>query len=116
MENATKDRRRCAALERHPAGGHLVEHCAEAEQVGTGVQFFSACLFRGHIRDCSHRNAWTGEGTLRGTGGGHATYGTAFRHELSESEIQDLRLVTLGHKDVGGFNVSMDDPFLVRRV
>ena len=37
-------------------------------------------------------------------------------HILRETEIQQLGLPTLSHKDVGGFDITMNDPLAVRCV
>ena len=45
---------------------HLVEHYSEREQVGSGVQFLGADLFRRHVCDRAHGSAGAGERLLQG--------------------------------------------------
>ena len=41
---------------------------------------------------------------------------TLFRHQLGQAEIHDLGLAPLGHEDIGGFDIAVDDAFGMRRV
>ena len=60
--HALQHGQRAAGPERRPAGGHLVEHAAEAEQVGPLVERLALGLLRGHVHrragdDAALRNA-----------------------------------------------------------
>jgi len=37
-------------------------------------------------------------------------------HKLGQPEVQQLYLAAMGKEDVGGFNVAMDDSFLMGRI
>ena len=48
--------------------GHFIEHGAEAEKIGAGVEIFAASLFRRHVGDGADGRAGTGEKQMVGGG------------------------------------------------
>ena len=101
---------RVAAAERGHAGDHLVEHDAEAEDVGAVVGGLARRLLRGAVahRAVGHADVRQGivglrrrrRAALRGV-----------RHEhLGEAEVEDPRLAAGPDDDVGGLEVAVDDP------
>lgn len=118
MRSSGHRRRRPA--ERSLTGGHLVEHRAEREQVGARVEVFAPRQFRRHVRHRAHGDARTrkmlrvGDGRCGRCVGSHGLAPSDC--ELREAKVEQLGPARLGDEDVGGFQVAMDDPFLVRRV
>ena len=102
------------SAERQCARRHLIQHCAEGEQIAPRIQFLSARLLWRHISDCAQRRTRAGQvlfvgrhradcrNLVRRTGRGR---------DLCQPEIEDLGVTALGDKDVGGFDVAVDDPF-----
>ena len=61
------------AIEGETAGGHLIKHCSEAEQVGAGVEGLAAGLLGRHVGDGAVGRAGAGEhGAVEGRAGGDA--------------------------------------------
>src|SRR4051812_3873839 len=52
----------------------------------------------------------------RGTGGCQLGYQTHLVHEFGKTEVQNLRLASLRHKDVCWLNVAVDDSLGVRGI
>ena len=95
------------------AGGHLVEHDAEREQVGARIDILAARLLGRHVGDgadvvpttlvkCSARAR---------LGGGAALVGRALGRQLGQAEVEHLHLAAAGDEDVGRLDVAMDDAF-----
>src|SRR5437899_6767693 len=49
------------AAEGKAAGGHLVHHGTEREQIAASVEVFASCLFRRHVGYSTNGRAGTGE-------------------------------------------------------
>ncbi len=98
------------------AGQHLVEHDAERPDVGALVDRLPLGLLGTHVRRGAedhprlrHRGGRDGRrvhrlGARRGSGG----------ERFGETEIQHLHRAVRAHLDVGGLQIAMDDPLLVR--
>ena len=100
-----------AAGERAPAGVHLVEHRAEAEDVGPAVDVFAAQLLRRHVAGGAEDRPRIGpqrRGRLRRAG-------RARRHQLRQAEVENLRAAVPGDDHVLGLQIPVDDAPLVRR-
>ena len=61
MQDAVEDHRGGGSSEGQSAGGHFVEHDTQRKQIGAGVEFFAAGLFRRHVGDGAHGTAGAGE-------------------------------------------------------
>src|SRR5260370_38229825 len=51
------------------SGGHLVEHDAEGEKIGAGIQILAESLFRRHVGNAAKRGGRAGEGFVMGSVG-----------------------------------------------
>ena len=122
MKDAVEDNRRRIPLERLLAGSHFVKDRAKRKDISASVQFLSTRLFRRHVRDGAHGQAWTGEQV-----GGHChsrhsgRSGTSFRqlgdrHSLGQAEIQKFGLAALGDEDISRLDIAMDDALRMRGV
>ncbi len=81
------------------------EHGAEAEDVGTGVEFLAADLFGGHVGGGAHDDAGLG-----GAAGGERVVGNGFGLvEFDEAEIEDLGATVAGGPDVVGLDIAVGD-------
>ena len=99
------------AMERALARNHLVENCAEGENVGLGYRRLAAHLLGRHVADGAHDHAGFG-GDLHGHGiAGFA--GVRLAHHLGQSEVENLHPVVVGDEQVLGLQVAMDDALLV---
>ena len=119
VQNGLENHRRGSAPEGEPSGRHFIQHCAQRKEIATPVQFFPAGLFRRHVRDRAERHSRAGQ-VVHSAQSGHGRGSDLFcrglalgRHQLGQSEIQDLRLRALGQEDIRGLEVPMDDPGLV---
>jgi len=61
VQNGVEGGSRSVATEWQPSGGHFVEHHAEGEKIGAGVNVFAPNLLGRHVGDGAHRGPWTGE-------------------------------------------------------
>jgi hypothetical protein len=97
---------------RKTAGQHFIEHTAECPDIRALVDRLTARLLGTHVRRCSddpprfryelscHRAGIAGRA----------------RHRCCEAEIQDLDVAGLRQLDVGGLQIAVNDPRLVRRI
>ena len=82
-------------LERHPAAQHLVEHDAEAVEVGAAVDRLGLDLLGRQVLGGAEERPLLGEvGRLGG---------------LGDAEVADLHPAVLGQQDVGGLDVAVDE-------
>ena len=114
MQNRRDDVARSVATKRRPAGGHLVEHDAEAEDVAARVDLQSPRLLRRHVLRRAHHEPGRrvrpdGRDSL-----GRLARGGPFLLNLREPEVHELRVAVLTHHDVFGFHIAMDDAGGVR--
>jgi hypothetical protein len=61
IEDGFGDNTGSFTTKRESAGGHFVEHYAEGEEIGAGVEFLAADLLGRHVGDGAECRAWTGE-------------------------------------------------------
>jgi hypothetical protein len=102
VRDPAEDRQRRLPVERRLAGGGLVEHAAEAEEVRAVVDLVAAGLLRGHIqRAAGHEPGARELHVLRGA---------------REAEVGELHAVGRRfEEDVRGLDVAVDQPARVRR-
>jgi hypothetical protein len=90
------------AFEGAAAGEHFIEHGAEGEDVGAGIELFGVHLFGGHVGDGSEDVAVfrTGDRLMKGLGGfGFSEEGRVGK--FGEAEVEDFDDIFGGHHDVG---------------
>lgn len=98
------------AAEGEFAGEEFVEDDAEGVDVGTVVDGTAAGdLFGSHVVGGAHGLACAGERA----GGGAAGLRLFETEELGESEVGDFYPSAIIEQDILGFDVAMDDPFVV---
>src|SRR5882672_1521144 len=96
------------------AGGDLIEHGTEGEKIGASVEIFAAGLLGRHIGDGANGEAGAGEvGDVGVVNGGVIAVP---RDEFCETEIENFCRTAIREKNVGGFDVAMEDTFFVSRV
>ena len=117
MQNAIEQRGRGRALEGQSAGRHLVQHRPERKEVGAGIEFLAKRLLGRHIGDRAHGSARTGEmdGERRRSCAAGFKFPVSGR-QLCQTEIEDLRLATIGDKDISRLDVAVKDVFAVRGI
>jgi len=124
VQDGIEDGSRCGSGERLFSGSHFVEHDAEGEQVSAGIERLAERLFGRHVGDGAHGGAGlrelkfevrgvgrcgiarsgVGRSCVEHAGGGAGTFGN-FR----ESKVENLGVTALGHEDVRGFDVAVND-------
>jgi hypothetical protein len=105
-ENRVHRLDRRARVERDFAGEHLVQHDAEGEDVGAGIEDRAADLLGRHVMRGAHDHAGLRADQRRGSGGRLLRGG--------EAEVEDLQQLALGDEDVLRFQVAMDHALLMR--
>src|SRR5215472_303 len=104
------------------SGRHLIEHQAKGEQVRSRVKLLATQLLRRHITGRADRRPRAREGGLRipflllllrrkWFCLDLSFFGSL---QFSQAEVQNLDLAVDGYKNVGRFDVAMDDAFTVR--
>src|SRR5262249_44713080 len=103
--------------ERAAASEHLVEHATECPDVGALVGWTPFGLLRGHVcggaeDDPCLRGSKRERGRVCRVGDARDSSGWSF--QLRESEIENLHSIRRSERDVGGFEIAMDDAAVVR--
>ena len=117
IQDAVEDGRGAFARKRQQAGRHFIEHNPEGEQICAAIQFLRRGLFGRHVSDGAEHEPRTGEvykGCLSGVAGGHATGRNTGK--LSQAEIYDFGVSTVGDENVRGLDVAMNNALGVRRI
>src|SRR5215469_183522 len=106
------------------ASRHLVKHKTKRKQVSARVQLFPANLLRRHIprgADCRSRAGERERGIpfsywIVFLDGHYLSISSFGFLEFRQTKVQDLDLALCGKEDIRGFNIAMDNSFLVRSV
>ena len=101
------------ARERAAARGHLVEHRAQRELVGTEIEGAAARLLGRHVGDGSHHDARFGGRAHGRRGRLLARLGLRGGH-LRQPEVEDLHEAVLRDHHVFGLQIPVHDPRPVR--
>src|SRR5205814_8951469 len=92
---------------------HLIQDGAKGKKIGTRIQVLAARLLGRHVGDRSYRAAGTGEmsAVYRERRQRRTRSGSARRQcrNFRQAEVENLRLSSLGHKKIGGFEIPVDD-------
>lgn len=115
IQNRVEDQSRAVTVKGHRPGCHLVQHNAEREQIGAGVEVLRPHLLGRHVRHRSERTPWTGQISDRRQGR-RGVLSAAARTNLGEPEVEDLGVTARRHEDVGWFDVAVDDSRGVRGI
>ena len=96
-----------------PAAQHLIKDRSERKDVGPGVRRFAAHLFRRHVSHSTEHHARLRES---GCERGFLPFQSGGRlRELGKAEVEDLQASFRGEENVLGFEVAVNNAFLVRR-
>ena len=104
------------SLKRKPSGRHLIENRPEAEQVGAGIHFFTARLFRRHIGDGSYRGAGTGQHRAVERRPRRNRCLLMFARQLCQTEVEHFGPAPGGNENIGGLDIAMHDSLAVRGI
>ena len=112
MENCADERRRGRPFERPMACHHLVDDCAEREDIASIIHVTTGELFRRHVRigadhSACHRQ-WRPFGRL-----GRQRRNCRFGLDSRQTKVEQLRAVA-GQHDVARLQVAMHEPPRVR--
>ncbi len=109
VDHGVQDFDRVAAAERRAARDHLVEHDAEAEDVGAVVGDLAARLLGRAVAHRAVGHADLGDGVVRPRRRRALRLRVVGDQQLGEAEVEDARLPVRSHDDVGGLEVAVDD-------
>src|SRR5437667_1528310 len=116
VEDGIEDRTPSFPTQRQGPGRHLVQHRSKRNHVCPRVQLLAPNLLRRHVGDSAKGNARAGEMLLAHRG----LLGRCSRRfyqsvnnwgHFRQPEIQNLGVPTLGHKNVRGLDVAVNDAF-----
>ena len=114
VEDRLEDGGGGAAGEGRVAGGHLVEHHPEGEEVGAGVHLLAPRLLGRHVGHGPQRRARARRELVGGHRGAERRLADPpALEELGEAEVEDLGLPALGEEEVGGLDVPVNDALAV---
>src|SRR5216684_3042189 len=111
IQDSVKNSSRSGALERRDPRSHLIKHDAEGEQVGAVIEFLAERLLRRHVRHSTQRGPRDGllQVVHSQRCGGVVGRGALGGSHFCQTEIQNLGVTASGYKDVGRFNVAVND-------
>src|SRR5437899_2036114 len=90
---------------------HLIENGAKRKDVGTVIDGLATDLLRRHVAYCAHNDARIGIDTSRGN---VCLRLTAVRlSEFRNAEVENFYAAIIGDEDVVGFQIAMNDSFLM---
>ena len=112
VEDAIGDVGRRLALERQPAGEHLVEHDAQREQVGPRVERAAPHLLRRHVGERAHHRPRLRLEQRPGRDRGRRRALVV----LGQAEVEQLDAPAAVDHQVGALDVAVDDAVAVRLV
>ena len=95
---------------------HLVEHRAERVEVAARVDVLAASLLGGHVGDGPHHGSRARELVLRARRRLQRVDARERPGLLGQAEVEQLRLAAVGHEDVRGLDVPVDDSLGVGRI
>ncbi len=113
-QDAGHQRCRRVPLKGTTPGGHLIENDSHGEQIGSLVHRLAVELLRRHVGRSTHQHPFACQSRPRRHLGQLAVLARRGRSQLCQAEIEDLDASVLGHHHVGGFQIAMDDAFVVR--
>ena len=115
-QHRRKDVAHGLAGEQPRAGEHLPQHDAESPDVGSLVDGRAACLLGRHVGGSAEDHP--GGGALCGAASAIARRLTrraaVAGPGLGEAEVEHFHRAVVADLDVGGLQIAMDDPFVVR--
>ncbi len=116
IQNRVEDHSRRVASKWQRARAHFIQHSAEREQVGAGIEFLPLNLLGRHVSDRAECCAGAGKVLLRADG--RVAHGNVFRlqRHFRKPEIENLRLTSIRDEDVRWLDVPVDDSFRMCRV
>ena len=105
-----------AALYGRLAGQALVQHAAEAEDVGLGIDLLTAGLLGRHVAGCAGKCSRCRAAVLDECGRVDEVRWVAGRHREGDAEVEHLGGTIVGHLDVVGLEIAMNNSPGVRRL
>jgi hypothetical protein len=113
VKNSVEDGCLRLALKRERSRCHFVKNNTKRKEVSARIQIFAERLFRRHVRNGSHRRTGTGQVfQCRGRWCRHSGFSDVARDgcHFGQSKIENLRVPSLGEKDIRWFDVTVHDP------
>ena len=115
IQNAVEDQPRAVAVKRWRTSRHFVQHHAEREQVGAGIQVLCPYLLGRHVGDRSQRTAWTCQAGDRRYGR-RGVVSVATRTDFGQAEVENLGVAAAGAEQIRRLDVAVNDPGVMRRL
>ena len=99
---------RVVAFERAPSGEYFVKRQTEREDIAAGVGLLALQLLGRHVLEGAENLTFTSEGAGNGVVGFFESCDGGF----GEAKVEEFHAL-FGKEDVGGFEVAVNDAFLV---
>ena len=103
--------------ERRLASSHFVQNSAKGKQISPRIQLFAPYLLWRHVGYGAHRGSRARQKLPGRAGGREARCPCGVGHcrggYFGQTEVENLRVSVIGHEDICGFDVPMDDTFFV---
>ncbi len=115
--SSATQRRPALSLKRPIPRHQLVQDDAERKDVGSSIDLATLQLFGRQVRGRAHHQPVAGQGCAARCLFRRLVVAAdaSLRSQLCEAEVQQLHAPVRGHHDVGRFEISMDDAFVVGR-